>query len=159
MKTILSTIAFIVSFVASAQNVAVLTHGAAGTEEFKRGCPAGWPYVWKDIGKSSKVPDGLDATWIVMTNEAFDNRFKELDAAKEAWNKQQEEAPQVAEEQAKAARKAEVDAVVTEVEVGLKEWQVADEKQKGDVLLKLLQVIIDALRSLGSDVKQISISK
>lgn len=153
MKTI--ALLFLCSISAFAQNVCVLTHGAAKSEEFKRGCPGEYPMCWKEIGKEEKLPDGFDPTWVVMTKEELDARFKSLDDAKEAWNKQQEEAPKLAEEQ----KKTQVEAAISEVEVGLKEWQSADEKAKGDVLLKLLQVIIDALRLLGADIKQVSIAK
>jgi len=85
-----------------------------------------------------------------------------LSGAIELWNKAQEDAPRLAAEQAKAAeaaakeaKKAETDALISEVEIGFKEWQSADEKQKGEVLLKLLHLILDALRSLGSDLKQV----
>lgn len=155
MKTLLATLVLFASFIAGAQNVAVLTHGAAGTKEFQLGCPAGWPYAWKDIGKSKTLPDGFDSTWIVMSKLDLDARFKDLEPEKEAWNKQREEAQSLAEEQAKAVKKSETDAIISDVEIGFKEWQLVDEKQKGEVLLKLLHLILDALRSLGSDLKQV----
>jgi len=155
MKTLLATLVLFASFIAGAQNVAVLTHGAAKTDEFKLGCPAGWPYAWKDIGKSETLPDGFDSTWVVMSKLDLDARFKNLEPAKEAWNKQREESQAIAEEQAKAAKKSETDAIISDVEIGFKEWQSVDEKQRGEVLLKLLHLILDALRTLGADVKQV----
>ncbi len=155
MKIILYITTLLTLCSANAQNFAVLTYGAAKTDEFKRGAPADWPYVWKDIGKETSLPAGFDPTWVVMTKTSLDARFKELEAEKEAWNKSQENAQQIAEEQVKAAKKIETDAAVTEVEVAFKGWQTADEKLKGEILLKLLHLILDALRSLGADVKQI----
>lgn len=155
MKTLLISTSLFTSLIVGAQNVAVLTHGAAGTKEFKLGCPAGWPYAWKDIGKSETLPDGFESTWVVMSKLDLDARFKSLEPEKEAWNRQREESQAIAEEQAKAAKRSETDAIISDVEIGFKEWQSVDEKRKGEVLLKLLHLILDALRSLGSDLKQV----
>lgn len=162
MKSLLLTLALFASFVASAQNFAVWTHKAANTKAFRDGCPGEWPYVAQDIGEKTIPADLVARGWQQMTKAELAASIALLEQDKEAWNKAQEEAPRIAAEQAKvaadlakAAKKAEADAVITEVEIGFKEWRVADEKAKGEILRKLLHVIIDALRSLGADVKQV----
>lgn len=162
MKSLLITIALFASFIASAQNFAVWTHQAANTKAFRDGCPGEWPYVAQDIGTKTIPADLVTRGWKQMTKAELDTVLKTLESAKEAWNKAQEDAPRIAAEQAKAAedaakaaKKVETDSIISEVEIGFKEWQSADEKAKGAVLLKLLHLILDALRSLGSDVKQV----
>ncbi len=124
--------------------------------------PPNWPVEVIPIGAATELPIKFKPPWQFMTGDQLSKLFADNEAAKAAWNKAQEDAPRIAAEQekaaaeqAKAAEKVRIDSVVTEVEVGLKEWQFADEKAKGDVLLKLLHVIIDALRSLGADVKSV----
>jgi len=140
-------------FCVSAQNFAVLK--AVDDTSAPAGIPTNWPTRVQPIGTAETLPAPFVAPWQLMTAKQLDDLKAANKAAKEAWNKEQEDAPRIAAEQAKAAKKAEADAVITEVEIGFKEWQSADEKAKGEVLLKLLHVIIDALRSLGSDVKQV----
>lgn len=159
MKTII--ICFMISgLCAVAQNFAVLK--AKDDASAPVGIPANWPTRVQPIGAAVALPAPYAPPWQLMTGKQLDDLKVANEAAKEAWNKQQEDAPRIAAEQAKAAeaaakaaKKVEVDAVITEVEIGFKEWQTADEKEKGDVLLKLLHLILDALRSLGSDVKQV----
>lgn len=151
------------SATAIAQNFAVLTHGAANSIAFRNGCPSNWPSSYRAIGNATNLPFGLHSPpWIIETEEQLNQRMTSLSGAIELWNKAQEDAPRLAAEQAKAAeaaakaaKKAEADALISEVEIGFKEWQSADEKAKGEVLLKLLHLILDALRSLGADVKQV----
>lgn len=55
----------------------------------------------------------------------------------------------------KAAKRTETDAAVTQIESVLKTWESADEKSKGEVLHKLLYLIIELLRGLGTPVTPI----
>lgn len=80
-----------VSISTFAQNVAVLTHGAANTPEFKRGCPGEFPWQYFQIGKATEVPRDLPSPpWIVETEAQLKARFQSLEAEKEAWNVAQE---------------------------------------------------------------------
>jgi len=92
MKTLLATLVLFASFIAGAQNVAVLTHGAAKTDEFKRGCPGGWPYAVKYIGAASIPADLLAQGWNQMTIAELEAARNTLAPAKEAWNLAQEAA-------------------------------------------------------------------
>jgi len=92
MRTLLISISLFVSLIAGAQNFAVLTHGAAGTDEFKRGCPGGWPYAVKDIGAASIPADLLSQGWQQMTKAQLDAVRTSLAGAKETWNLAQEAA-------------------------------------------------------------------
>ena len=91
MRTI--AILFISAFVCGAQNVAVLTHGAANTPEFQRGCPSNWPAKYFPIGKATEVPRELQSPpWIVETEAQMIARKASLEESKEAWNVAQEAA-------------------------------------------------------------------
>ena len=92
MRTLLISITLFASLIAGAQNVAVLTHGAAGTDEFKRGCRGGWPYVAKDIGAAAIPADLLAQGWKQMTRVELEAAKAALADAKEQWNKAQETA-------------------------------------------------------------------
>lgn len=162
MKTFLILLA--TCLCASAQNFAVLQ--AKDDPDFRSGViagiPANWPTRVQPIGAAVSLPAPYAPPWKWVTGKQLDDLKAANEVSKEAWNKAQEDAPRIAAEQAKAAeaaakaaKKVEADAAITEVEIGFKEWQSADEKAKGDVLLKLLHLILDALRSLGSDVRQV----
>lgn len=145
---------------ACGQNFAVLQ--AKDDAKAPAGIPANWPTRVQPIGSAVSLPAQYAPPWQWMTAKQLADLKAANEAAKETWNKAQEDAPLIAAEQAKAAeaaakaaKKSEADALISEVEIGFKEWQSADEKAKGDVLLKLLHLILDALRSLGSDVKQV----
>jgi hypothetical protein len=88
MKSSILIVSFLVASLSSmGQNVAVLTHGAANTPEYQRGCPSNWPASYQEIGASTNLPDGLQSPpWIVETREQLDQRFASLEAAKEFWN-------------------------------------------------------------------------
>lgn len=74
-----------------AQNLVVLTHGAANTQEFQHGCPSNWPAKYFAIGKATEVPRELQSPpWIVETELQLKTRFESLAAEKEAWNVAQE---------------------------------------------------------------------
>lgn len=159
-KALAMVVAGFVCFDSFCQNFAVLK--AKDHPQPPAGIPADWPVQVQPIGDAQSLPAPYAPPWQLMTAKQLDDLKAANEAAKEAWNKEQEDAPRIAAEQAKAAeaaakaaKKVEADAVITEVEIGFKEWQSADEKAKGDVLLKLLHLILDALRSLGSDVKQV----
>ena len=87
MKTI--TILFLLCLSCAAQNFAVLTHGAANTDEFKNGCPTNWPYRTQDIGASTNLPPDIksDDGWVVLTKEALDDLFAQNADAKDVWTK------------------------------------------------------------------------
>ncbi len=150
MKKLL--LAVLIAIPALAQNVAVLTHEAANSEQFKQGCPGGWPYAWKEIGKDTKLPEGFEPTWVVMTEVELKERLNTLTAAKESWNKAQEEAPKIAEAAALEAKRTETVAVISEIESVFKTWESADEKSRGEILHKMLYLILEALKSLGAPV-------
>lgn len=91
MRTLLLLICLSVS--GFAQNIAVLTHGAANTPEFRNGCPSNWPARYFSIGKATEVPRELQSPpWIVETEAQLKARFESLAAEKEAWNVTQEAA-------------------------------------------------------------------
>lgn len=91
MRTLILLICLSVSCLA--QNVAVLTHGAANTPEFRNGCPSNWPARYFSIGKATEVPRELQSPpWIVETEAQLKARFESLAAEKEAWNVTQEAA-------------------------------------------------------------------
>lgn len=117
--------------------------------------PTNWPVQVQPIGSATNLPARYPPPWRFATKSQVDKWMSDHAAEKDAWNIAQENAPRIAAEQAAAAKKAEIDSAITTVETGLKEWQSADEKAKGDILLKLLHVILEALKSLGADVKQI----
>ncbi len=73
---------------AFSQNVAVLTHGAANTEEFKAGCPSNWPSTVVDLGPSTNLPPTLQATngWRLLTAVALADMKATNAAAKDAFN-------------------------------------------------------------------------
>ena len=87
MKTILAWLLFGLS--AFAQNVALLTHGDANTDEFKRGCPSNWPAQFRDIGSQTSVPTNLVGAWKVVASAELHALMQSLSAEKEAWNKAQ----------------------------------------------------------------------
>lgn len=85
MKTILIILLFPLTLLA--QNVAVLTHGAANTQDFREGCPTNWPYRIIDIGRAEELPKDLPGSgWILLSREALKESMDTLSAAKEAWN-------------------------------------------------------------------------
>ena len=92
MKALFLTLVLLTSCVASAQNVAVWTHEAAHTKAFQDGCPGGWPYVVKDMGKAPIPADLLAQGWQQMTKAQLDTVVKTLGPSKEAWNLAQEAA-------------------------------------------------------------------
>lgn len=153
MKICYILVATCYCFTTSAQNFAVLQ--AKDDASAQAGIPSNWPTRIQPIGSAVSLPAPYAPPWQWMNGKQLADLKAANEAAKEAWNKAQEDAPRLAAEQAKAAKKAQADALISEVEIGFKEWQTADEKAKGDVLLKLLHLILDALRSLGSDVKQV----
>jgi len=144
---------FAACFAACAQNFAVLV--AKDDPGSPIGFPANWPVKVQPIGSLTNLPVKFPPPWQFMTGSQLTALKASNESEKEAWNKQMEDAPRIAAEQAKAAEKSRIDGTISEVEVGLKEWQSADEKAKGDILLKLLHVILEALRQLGADVKQV----
>jgi len=77
---------------AIAQNFAVLTHGAANTQEFISGCPSNWPARIIDIRSSTNLPKELTDPWFVESAAALKTRMTTLAAEKEAWNLSQESA-------------------------------------------------------------------
>ena len=89
MRTLLLLICLSVS--GFAQNIAVLTHGAANTPEFRNGCPSNWPARYFSLRKSTNLPPELSSPpWIVETEVQLKARFESLAAEKEAWNVAQE---------------------------------------------------------------------
>lgn len=139
------------ALVAFAQNVAVLTHEAARTDDFKAGCPGAWPYKIEKLGKSAELPAHLPSDWVVMTEESLKDRMALLDADKADWNRSQEQKELAPAE----AKKTESNAEIAELESVLKNWESADEKSRGEVLRKLLHLILQLLRDLGSPVQGI----
>lgn len=152
MKTLFAML-FGLHLTAFGQNFAVLL--AKDSAEAPAGFPTNWPHLVQPIGTETKLPPEFPPPWILATQAQIDKWKSDNVVEKEAWNVAQENAPRIAAEQAAAAKKAEIDSAITTVETGLKEWQSADEKSKGDILLKLLHVILEALKYLGADVKQI----
>lgn len=91
MRTLLLLICLSVS--GFAQNIAVLTHGAANTPEFQRGCPSNWPARYFSLRQSTNLPPELSSPpWIVETELQLKARFESLAAEKEAWNAAQQAA-------------------------------------------------------------------
>jgi len=86
MRTLLTFL--LMAFSACAQNVAVLTHGAAGTEEFSNGCPTNWPSAVVDIGASTNLPPQCVATngWVIWTQDKLAQTKADLASLKEAFN-------------------------------------------------------------------------
>lgn len=89
MNTLLLILLLLAALTSSAQNLAVLTHGAANTEQFQAGCPTNWPAEFRDIGASTNLPAGCAATngWAVWSTNKFETTKAALSALKEAFNK------------------------------------------------------------------------
>jgi len=88
MKTkYLLALAFCASLAVSAQNLAVTTHAASNSEEFKSGCPGEWPCYIKDLKDSTVLPNDLDPDkWAVWTVEKFEATKSRLSAEKAAFD-------------------------------------------------------------------------
>jgi len=76
---------------AKAQFFLVLTHGAANTPEFQKGCPTNWPYLTirsatNVLPATNTLPEQGD--WQVWSAEEYTNRLAELTPVKDAWNKE-----------------------------------------------------------------------
>lgn len=89
MRTLLLFLLSVAS--AFAQNVAVLSHEAANTPEFRDGIPALWPYRIVEVGKARELPKDLPGTgWVLLSHEELRTRMESLSAAKETWNNREE---------------------------------------------------------------------
>lgn len=79
-------IGLLISLSCFAQNVAVLTHQAANSDEFKAGMPGGWPAAQPvDIGSSSTLPVNLNAQWVVMSSVDYNAQLVALKPALDQW--------------------------------------------------------------------------
>jgi len=131
--------------VCSAQSYYVLK--AKDDVSSKPGLPPDWPVKAAIVGS---VPNP-GSPWVILTKAQVDALRSQNAAAKEVLDAQSEAATKQESEEAKAGR----DASVTEIESALKAWDGANEKERGDVLTKLLHLVVDALRALGSDIKPV----
>lgn len=91
MKTIFAMLVLVFCMRADAQFVFVLTHGAANTPEFKKGCPTNWPYLTiksetPTLPSTNALPEQGD--WKVLSIAEHTNILGSLSAEKEAWNKE-----------------------------------------------------------------------
>ena len=83
------------------QNFAVLK--AKDDASAPVGIPTNWPTRIQPIGDAQSLPAPFAAPWQLMTAKQLEDLKATNEAAKEAWNKAQEDAPRIAAEQAKAA--------------------------------------------------------
>lgn len=134
---------------ASAQSFYVLK--AKDDPKAKAGLPPEWPVKAAAVGS---VPNP-GAPWVVLTKAQVDALRAQNAVAKEALDAQVEASEKQKTEDAKVER----DAAVSEIESALKAWDSAGEKEKGEILTKLLHLVVDALRSLGSDIKPVEKAK
>lgn len=89
----------------------------------------------------------IAAGFVLLTKDEWRTIRDEHAAAFEVWAA----ATATAQKQSETTKRTEVHTSVAEVETAMKEWQTSDEKARGDVLLKLLHTIVQALRDLGAD--------
>lgn len=129
-------------------NVAVLTYEFADPAAVQAGCPKDWPQHIHEIGDSTELPEGLKPPWKVMARSALDASMKSMEASKETYNNREA----VLAKQAEETKKSETVAVISEIESVFKTWESADEKSRGEILHKMLYLILEALKSLGAPV-------
>ncbi len=140
---------FLTCATASAQNFYVLR--AKDDPSAKPGLPPEWPVKAALVGS---VPNP-GAPWVVLAKAQVDALRSQNAAAKEALDAQSEDATKQELEAAKINR----DVSISEIESALKAWGGASEKERGEALVELLRLVVDALRALGYDVKPVEKAK
>lgn len=124
------------------------SHGAAKSPELRNGVPEAWPRVEEQVPNHATLsaPE-VAAGFVLLTLDEWQAIRAENGAAFDAWAA----ATAAAQKQSETTKRTEVLASVVEVESAMNAWQSADEKSRGDTLLKLLHLILRALRDLGAE--------
>lgn len=121
-------------------NHAILTHGAADTQEYRSGCPGEWPFRIIDIGISDVLPEGIASPWIVETAQQLKQRMLSLEAEKEVWN--------IAQEAAATQPKRDREAAIKQAIIDLKSIRDSTGSLTAAQLSNAVRVIARALLAL-----------